>query len=73
MSITPAQQRKAAQRGCAFHGHVYTYTMMESRPLADSEQWSYAEYRHYSCSNCGHQREEFVGYVPRDEYQSEEE
>lgn len=73
MNTTPANVRKAAQRGCAIHGHVYAYTVTEDRPLADSEQWSYATYRHYSCSHCGHQKEEFVGYVPRDEYESEEE
>jgi hypothetical protein len=73
MSVTPAQERKAKSVGCIIHGHVYAYTTTECRPLHDSEQWSHAEYRLYVCSNCGYQREEFSGFVPRDEYKSEEE
>jgi hypothetical protein len=73
MSTTPSQERRAKALGCGILGHMYTYTVAEDRPLADSEQWSAATYRHYVCANCGHQREEFSGFVPRDEYKSEEE
>ena len=70
---TPEKERKVKAAGCALLGHVYVYSVTEDRPMADSEQWSAATYRHYVCSNCGHRRETFMGYVPRDEYESEEE
>lgn len=73
MTATPSQRRTAKTVGCGIHGHVYVYSVTEDRPLNDSEQWSHSTYRHYVCNNCGHQKEEFMGFVPRDEYKSEEE